>query len=402
MRILILPRYTPRGASSRYRFWQFVPGLRSRGHEVEIKPLVGDGYLTELYTTGRRGGRVLAAGFAARFLATLRAGRYDAVLCEQEIFPFLPAVAEILVSKLNRRFILDYDDAAYCKYDRWPVLRRKIGRLMSAAETVVVGNNHLAGYARQFTRRVAVIPTVVDLGNYPNRQNEATCEQVRVVWIGTPLTASFLQPLLPQLTELQKKHAHLSFRFIGAGSVPCNGLRAETPQWSLNTEAALLAQCDIGIMPLSDNEFTRGKCGLKLIQYMACGLPVVASPVGANCEIVEENHNGFLAATAREWFEKLDALIRNAALRKRLGEYGRAKVAASYTLEHGLSKWLGILEKPTARTRNPVLTISQTVPPDGNPCSNPTSPSPMPRSVNSGLAEAGTSNSSMIRLLPFS
>jgi glycosyltransferase involved in cell wall biosynthesis len=344
MRILILPRYTPKGASSRYRFWQFVPGLQCAGHEVEIMPLLGDGYLTELYSTGRRGGRWLAAGYAARFLAALRVWQYDAVICEQEIFPFLPAAAEMFVTKLNSRFILDYDDAAHCKYERWPLLRRKIARLMSAAETVVVGNNHLASYARQFTPRVSVIPTVVDMARYPNRQETAASSTISIAWIGTPLTASFLQPLIPEFTRLQKKHPNLGFRFIGAGNFSSNGLRAETLEWSPSTEAMLLAQCDIGIMPLSDTEFTRGKCGLKLIQYMACGLPVVASPVGANCEIVEENRNGFLAANAREWFEKLDALIENAELRRRLGESGRAKVAAQYTLEHGLSKWLEILE----------------------------------------------------------
>ena len=349
MRILILPRYTTKGASSRYRFWQYVPGLRRAGHEVEIKPLLADGYLTELYSTGRRGGRWLAAGYAARFLDALRAGRYDAVLCEQEVFPFIPAAVEMMVSKLNTRFILDYDDAAYCKYDGWPVLRGKIARLMRAAETVVVGNNHLAGYARQFTPRVEVIPTVVDLDGYPNHQEAAPSGTLRIAWIGTPLTASFLQPLLPEFARLQKKHPRLGFRLIGAGSFFSNGLRTESREWSVTTEAQLLSECDIGIMPLSDTEFTRGKCGLKLIQYMACGLPVVASPVGANCEIVEENCNGFLAANAEQWFEKLGALIESAELRKRLGECGRAKVAAQYTLEHGLSKWLEILEKSSGR-----------------------------------------------------
>jgi glycosyltransferase involved in cell wall biosynthesis len=349
MRILILPRYSARGASSRYRFWQYVPGLERAGHEVEVKPLVADGYLTGLYSTGRRSGRWLAVGYAARFLDALRAWRYDAVLCEQEVFPFLPAAAEMIVSKLNSRFILDYDDAAYCKYNGWPVLRRKIARLMAAAETVVAGNSYLAGYARRFTPHVAVIPTVVDLAGYPNRQNAPPYSKIRIVWIGTPLTASFLQPLIPQLTRLQNKHPNLSFRFIGAGSFSTNGLQTETREWSVATEGQLLSECDIGIMPLPDTEFTRAKCGLKLIQYMACGLPVVASPVGVNCEIVEENRNGFLAANAQEWFEKLDALVANVDLRKRLGESGRSKVAVQYTLEHGLSKWLEILEKGPRR-----------------------------------------------------
>jgi glycosyltransferase involved in cell wall biosynthesis len=138
-------------------------------------------------------------------------------------------------------------------------------------------------------------------------------------------------------------------------------LRTETREWSVTTEAQLLSECDIGIMPLSDTEFTRSKCGLKLIQYMACGLPVVASPVGANCEIVEENRNGFLAANAREWIEKLSALIESAELRKRLGESGRAKVADGYTLEHGLSKWLEILEKRSRHSEEQPQQIGETV-----------------------------------------
>ncbi len=345
MRILILPRYTARGASSRYRFWQYVPGFRRAGHEVEIKPLLEDGYLTELYSRGRRSWRWLAAAYAARFLDALDAGRYDAVLCEHEVFPFLPAAAEMIFSKRNARFILDYDDAAHCKYDGWPVLRKKIAHLMRAADTVVAGNSHLASYALQFTSRVSVIPTVVDLAAYPNHRNGAPSSTIRIAWIGTPMTASYLQPLMSALERLQKKHPHVGFRFIGAGNIPTNGLRIERREWSVTTEAQLLSECDVGIMPLSDTEFTRGKCGLKLIQYMACALPVVASPVGANCEIVEENRNGFLAANAGEWFEKLGALIESADLRKRLGESGRAKVAGQYTLEHGLSKWLEILER---------------------------------------------------------
>src|SRR5712664_1136296 len=361
MRILILPRYTARGASSRYRFWQYVPGLRRAGHEVEIKPLLEDGYLTELYSRGRRSWRWLAAAYAARFLDALDAGRYDAVLCEHEVFPFLPAAAEMIFSKRNARFILDYDDAAHCKYDGWPVLRKKIARLMHVAERVVAGNNNLASYARQFTPHVSVVPTVVDLAAYPNHRNDAPSSTIRIAWIGTPMTASFLQPLIPELERLQEKHSHAVFRLIGAGNFPTNGLRIERREWSMATEGQHLSECDIGIMPLSDTEFTRGKCGLKLIQYMACGLPVVASPVGANCEIVEENRNGFLAANAREWFEKLSALIESAELRKRLGESGRAKVAAQYTLEHGLSKWLEILEKGSRRCEQRPRKIAEPV-----------------------------------------
>ncbi len=361
MRILMLPRYTARGASSRYRCWQYVPGLRRAGHEVDIKPLMSDGYLTELYGTGRRGWRWIAVGYASRLLDALRAGRYDAVLCEQEAFPFLPAAVDLVISRLNSRFILDYDDAAHCKYERWPVLRKKIARLMATAETVVVGNSELEGYARKFTPHVTVIPTVVNLAAYPDHQEAAPSSAVRIAWIGTPMTANYLKPLIPELGRLQKKHKHVGFRFIGAGNFPTNGLRIESREWSAATEGQLLSECDIGIMPLSDTEFTRGKCGLKLIQYMACGLPVVASPVGVNRKIVEENRNGFLAATSGEWFEKLEALIENADMRKRFGESGRSKVAAEYTVEQGLAKWLEILEKRSRCSEQQPEQIEETI-----------------------------------------
>lgn len=344
MRILFLPRYGPQGASSRYRIWQYVPLFERAGHEVEVRPLLDDGYLGELYQTGRRGWRWLATGYGRRLLGVFQLRDFDAVICEQEIWPFLPAFVELFFQRLSPRYFVDYDDAAYTKYSRWRMLQRKIPRIMAAAETVVVGNNHLAGYARQFAQRVCVIPTVVDLSRYPNRTHAGTSETIRVAWIGTPESARYLKPLIPMMERLQHAHPSLSFRFIGAGDgFPSNGLRAEVPAWSERTETNLLSECHVGIMPLPDGEFMRGKCGLKLIQYMACGLPVVASPVGVNSEIVEEGKNGFLAATKDEWFEKLDKLVRHPELRLSLGEVGRAKVAAGYTIEHGFAKWQEIL-----------------------------------------------------------
>ena len=344
MRILFLPRYSPQGASSRYRIWQYVPLFERAGHVVEVRPLLENGYLAQLYETGRRGWRWLAKGYAKRLVDVFSVRRFDAVICEQEVLPFLPAFVELFVQRLSPRFFVDFDDAAHDKYEGRLVLRRKIPLLMAGAEAVVVGNSYLADYARQFTERVFVIPTVVDLSRYPYREKGAATKSVRIAWIGTPLTAKLLEPLVPVLGRLKKKRPELSFRFIGAGaSFASDGLNAELPEWSEQTEAELLAECDIGIMPLPDTKFARGKCGLKLIQYMACGLPVVASPVGVNQEIVEEGKNGFLATTQDEWYEKLDRLIGDTDFRTSLGKAGRAKAAACYSLEHGFSKWQEIL-----------------------------------------------------------
>jgi len=345
MRILFLPRYGPQGASSRYRIWQYVPLFERAGHEVEVQPLLDDGYVRELYETGRRGNWWLATGYGKRLVRAFEWGRFDAMICEQEMLPFLPAFVELWLQRGKARFFVDYDDAAYATYARWPWLRGKIARVMAAAETVVVGNNHLREYARQFARRVRVIPTVVDLAGYPNHKEAGEAESVRVGWIGTPITASLLKGLIPVMERLQSAHPKVKFRFIGAGNTfPRNGLRMEVPAWSRETESELLRGCDIGIMPLPDTEFVRGKCGLKLIQYMACGLAVVASPVGVNREIVEEGKNGHLASSEEEWFARLDGLIRDPGLRRSLGKAGREKVAGGYTLEHGFSQWQEILE----------------------------------------------------------
>jgi glycosyltransferase involved in cell wall biosynthesis len=343
MRILLLPRYGPQGASSRYRIWQYVPLFERAGHEVEVHPLLDDGYLGELYKTGRRRWWWLASGYGRRLLG-LRVGRFDAVICEQEILPFLPDFIDLFFQRLSARFFVDYDDNAHGKYSRWPIFRRRIPRIMASAEAVVVGNLYLADYARQFTTRVCVIPTVVDLSCYHARTGAHTSDTVRVGWIGTPITANLLLALIPVMERLQSQHPKLSFRFIGAGNnFSCDGLRADVPAWSEQTEIDALSGCDIGIMPLPDTEFARSKCGLKLIQYMACAMPVVASPVGVNRELVEEGKNGYLASSEEEWFQKLDKLIRDPELRMALGKAGRGKIAAGYTLEYGFSKWQEIL-----------------------------------------------------------
>jgi len=346
MRILFLTRYNWQAASSRYRFLQYMPLLERAGHSTQVQPLVDDAYLKDLYQKGRRRFSHLMHAYARRLVAIPSVSNFDAVVCEQEVLPFLSAVVEEFVRWLNPRFIVDYDDAAYVKYGRWPILRHKIPRVMAAAEAVVVGNGYLAEYARRFNPHVFVIPTVVDLSRYPNRQSALPSATVRVAWIGTPVTASLLRSLLPVFGELQRGHPNMVLRFIGAGNrVSLDGLRFESLAWSERTETQLLAESDIGIMPLLDSEFARAKCALKLVQYMACGLPVVASPVGVNREVVQENQNGFLAATEKEWLEKLEALIANPELRKRMGEAGRAKVASQYTLERGFAKWKQILER---------------------------------------------------------
>jgi glycosyltransferase involved in cell wall biosynthesis len=340
----MLTRYGRTGASSRYRLMQYAPLFECTGNEVEVWPLLDDGYIRELYDNGRRAANILLTGYTRRMRQMLSIERFDAVICEQEAFPYFPDFLEQVFRRRTPKLFLDYDDAAYVRYQRNPLLKNKIAQLMASAEAVVVGNRYLAGYAQQFAKRVTLIPTVVDLARYPQRRRTIGVKIVRVVWIGTPITAGMLEPLLPVFERLQKRHARLVFRFIGAGDrLPGNALQSETPRWSEESETELLAECDLGIMPLPDTEFTRGKCGLKLIQYMACGLPVVASPIGVNREIVRHGHNGFLASSPAQWEEALSCLIADPDLRLRMGHAARERVESEYTLEHGFAKWMEVL-----------------------------------------------------------
>ncbi len=362
MKIAMLTRFGALGANSRYRLLQYIPSFERAGHTVEVRPMLDDSYLRTLYASGQRSRWQVARGYLRRFAQLRGLGRYDIVLCDQEFFPYLPPMAERLAAGCCARLVVDYDDAAYCKYRRLPVLRQRIPALMAKAEAVVVGNHSLESFAVRHSRNVHVIPTVVDVARYMVKQDmvkqdvakqvHSAAEAVRLVWIGTPVTAEFLKPLAPVLAGLKLRYPYLGLRLIGAGEAIRQWLPfAEVLAWSESSEARLLAECDIGLMPLPDTEFTRGKCGLKLIQCMAAGLPVVGSPVGANCEIVHEGREGYLAAGPRQWFEALEQLIVSPGLRRELGRNAAAKVEQNYSLQRGAAAWLRIIDRSGCQDR---------------------------------------------------
>lgn len=271
--------------------------------------------------------------------ALLRARRFDVVVVEKELFPFLPAVAERLLRLLGVRYVVDYDDALFHRYDRHAsalvrgLLGRKIDSVMRHAAIVVAGNEYLAERARQAgAPRIEVIPTVVDTERYQPLAHVAN-ETPVVGWIGTPKTSRYLKPLVPVFEALQDK---MPVRFIAVGARPVDfeGTPVEAWPWSEETEVESIQQFDIGIMPLDDSPWERGKCGYKLLQYMACGLPVVASPVGVNREIVTPEENGLLANTADEWKHALGGLLQaDESIRQSIGREGRQRVEEWYSLK---------------------------------------------------------------------
>lgn len=353
MKVLFLNRYGRLGASSRLRSLQFVPLLQQAGIECITAPLTDDEALGGRYKRGRYGLTGLFRSYWKRFVMLLRRRDFDLIRIEKEAFPWFPAWFERMALS-GVPYVLDYDDATFHRYDQHRsafvrfALGRRLDRLMAGARLVVAGNRYLASRATEAGAPwVEIIPTVVDMERYqPMRPDRVDDGIVRVVWIGSPSTARYLQILAEPLRQLSARKK-FKFRIIGGSEIDLPGVDVEFISWSEEQEVDLLRECDVGVMPLFDLPFERGKCGYKLIQYLACGLPVVASPVGVNVEIVKVGEVGFLAESALEWEEAIGRLLDDAALRARLGSAGRLLVERNYSLQ-GVAPRLSSLLKMAA------------------------------------------------------
>ncbi|MFU8831782.1 MAG: glycosyltransferase family 4 protein [Wenzhouxiangella sp.] len=340
MKIALLSKYSRLGASSRYRTFQYLPHLEMAGIHCKISPLFDDEYLANRYRQGRGSIPDLLRAFQRRIMAITRARSADLVVIEYELIPYYPALFEKLLARTGCRYVVDYDDALFHQYDhhRNPLVRtllgKKIATVMRHAELVLAGNSYLADYAGHAgAKRVEIIPTVVDLDRYPLKVRERQTHAPLVIgWIGSPSTAKYLQTIAPALAEVCRDGRAL-VRVIGSGAIDLPGVPVEVLPWNEATEVISMQTFDVGIMPLPDEPWARGKCGFKLIQYMACGLPVVASPVGVNAEIVEELGNGLLSASHDEWVKALCFMRDHPKERSRMGKAGRVKVETRYSLQ---------------------------------------------------------------------
>jgi glycosyltransferase involved in cell wall biosynthesis len=338
MKILFLTRFGPKGASSRLRSLQYIPWFEGEGIECVASYLFDDVMLSIKYEYGRYHIVDVVFAYWRRIIALIKVRQFDFVFIEKEALPWFPAWFETWL--LNHvRYALDFDDAIFHNYDlhRYAWVRnlygRRIDSIMAGAHLVTAGNRYLADRAiAAGTRWVDIIPTVVDLARYVVKRTELIPNKPIILWIGSPSTVQYLSALAEPLKKLADRHS-FTLRVIGGGLISIPGVSVESLDWSLDTEADSIAECDIGIMPLQDTPWEQGKCAYKLIQYMACGLPAVASPIGANLDVLIDGNTGFFASTSSDWVEKLDLLLCDAELRQRLGRTGRERVEARYCLQ---------------------------------------------------------------------
>lgn len=341
------------GASSRLRLYQYLPYLKNNGLEVTIAPLLGDDYIRGIYG-GKFSKLLIFKSYITRLINISRASKFDLIWVEKEMLPWIPSCIELALLPATVPLVVDYDDAIFHRYDqhKLSIVRRLLGRkidlVMKRANLVIAGNEYLAKRAHDAGASwVEIIPTVLDTNRY--MPSYFTDNDIPIIgWIGSPSTTKFIQKISTALKEVTAIR-RVQVVAVGANIEQISDLPIKTLLWTEASEVADIQHFDIGIMPLTDAPFERGKCGYKLIQYMACGKPVVASPVGVNSKIVSDGEDGFLASTHEEWVSALTKLIDNPRLRETMGSKGRQKVEVKYSLQISARRLLELFSLVNSR-----------------------------------------------------
>ncbi len=309
-------------ASTRYRALQYFPLLRESGFETAHAAIAG--------------------GIGDYLDAFRRAAAADIVVVLRKTFP-LPLLW--LLRHLSRKLVFDFDDAIFCNTDGSASVTRmrRFTAMAEACDHILAGNSFLARNAAHFNAAVTVIPTCVEAGHY-SAAAEKPNDTIDLVWIGSRSTRKYLIDALPALRLAATRLPRLRLKIVADFDLPDAGLQTLAVPWNAETEARELASAHIGIAPLSIDDWSRGKCALKILQYMASGLPVVSSDVGANAKVVMEGKTGFLVMTDTAWCERIVELASDASLRSRFGDEGRRRVRADYSIEPVFSRLRSVFD----------------------------------------------------------
>jgi glycosyltransferase involved in cell wall biosynthesis len=320
---------SPDHVCCRYRLRAFEPALAEAGHVIEYRARPSD-WWSRLWS-----GRGLAQA--------------DVVILQRRL---LPRWELLLLRRAAKRLIFDLDDAVFLRDSYSPKggtsARRhlRFRATVRAADSVVAGNRWLCEQVRAAgaARTVVRIPTCVDPGRYPLARHHRAGESVQLIWVGSASTLQGLRAVVPLLEALGQRVTGLSLKLVCDRFLTLHHLPVTACPWTEQTEAAEIAAADVGISWLPTDEWSRGKCGLKVLQYMAAGLPVVANPVGVQAELVRHGESGFLATTEAEWVAAVGRLARDPDLRRRMGAAGRKRVEADFSVRAGARRWLELLD----------------------------------------------------------
>ncbi len=332
-----------RSPGQRYRCEQYIPYLEKAGFDWEYSPLLVNeaedkgfyspgNYITKLQLFAKAAWRRLRDAF--------RAKHFDIIFVYREAFMTGTLVFEKMLKRSGAKLVFDFDDAIW-NYDisagnkALGFLKRpqKVNEIMTMADLVIAGNAFLADHAFQYSNRVEIFPSTIDL-EYYSIQPKISNNSVVIGWSGSLTTIEHFKSIIPVLKKIKQQFGkRVSFRVFGCPEYSNQELEVEGIKWTPQNEVEQITQFDIGIMPLPDNEWTRGKCGMKGLQYMALEVATIMSAVGVNKEIIQEGQNGLLAATEQEWIEKISRLVEDGELRNLLGKAGRQTIEQYYSCQ---------------------------------------------------------------------
>lgn len=344
-----------RSPGQRYRCEQYIPYLEKAGFECVYSPiLINETEDKNFYSAGKYFSKLLLLlrGILRRTRDVLRAKNFDIIFIYREAFMTGTVLFEKLIHRAGDKIIFDFDDAIW-NHDiseankKLSFLKRpeKTEEIIALADLVFAGNNYLAEYSRKFNNHVAVVPSTINLEQYKIQEKKNSGEVV-IGWSGSYTTIEHFKPIIPVLKKLKEKYSQrILFRVFGAHHFQNDELGIDGIEWTPENEVEEISKFDIGIMPLPDTEWTRGKCGMKGLQYMALEVATVMSAVGVNTEIIQDGVNGFLVKNDDEWFEKLSRLIESAALREQLGKAGRKTIEEKYSCQSQHEKYVNHFRK---------------------------------------------------------
>ena len=360
IRVLALVPY-PLGntPSQRYRIEQWQPRLEQAGISLDLRPFADSRLMGLLHERGNLSAKTAAIGraFLRRSLESLRVGRYDAVLIHRAACLAGPAVLERAIGLTRKPVIFDFDDAVYHLHTTaanqvfgWLKFPGKTAAICRLSSHVVVGNSYLANYAQKYNSSVTIVPSSVDTDCYSPRTNPQSNRPLIVGWMGSFTSQTHLEAFAPMLRDLVSR-SNVVLRIVSDRQPEIPGVTFEWRRWSKETEVDQLADFDIGIMPMPDDQWARGKCAMKALLYMAMGVPVICSAVGTNREVIRHGENGLLAESTQDWLDQLDFLSTNPNERRRLGAAGRVTVEMTYSARKCAAKFGGVIEQAVASER---------------------------------------------------
>jgi len=351
--VIIAPYPKGEAPSQRFRFEQYLSLFEDEGYTVEFHPFLSDKTWKALYKEGSFFAKAfgMLGSFWRRFLLMFKLRSADVIFIHREASMVGPPMFEWIITKvLRKKFIYDFDDAIWlpnysdsnARFQRLKAYG-KVKKIMKWAHVISAGNAHLADFAKQYNQNLTIIPTTIDLDNVHTLSSNHEVMKPVIGWTGTHTTMNYLEELVPVLKELEQTH-EFTFRVISNQAPDFELSSLEFVKWKKSTEIEDLAKINIGVMPLSDTVWAKGKCGFKGLQYMALEIPSVMSPVGVNTTIVDHGKNGFLCNSQEEWKSTLIQLLENPSLRKEVGKAGYQTVKERYSVEANRSNYLTILD----------------------------------------------------------